>query len=115
MTQQKWDPQVVTRRSIHKTAVGAGLATMAYGPFTGKVLGANEQVRLGVVGMRGQGSHDSFSLSRCPGVTVSAACDMERRELDKYVSRYHDEFKTPPRAWETADALGVRGCVRNMG
>ena len=54
--------QGMTRRGFTKTltSTGVGLAAMAQGPFVQKVLGANEQINMAVIGVRGQGRHDSY-------------------------------------------------------
>ncbi|MGI6454576.1 MAG: Gfo/Idh/MocA family protein [bacterium] len=85
--------QGMTRRGFTKTltSTGVGLAAMAQGPFVQKVLGANEQINMAVIGVRGQGRHDSYQLMNCEGVKFVAACDVDQRELEHYLSRVEDE------------------------
>ena len=88
----------MSRRNFHKTAsgIGLGLTAMATGPFPAKVLGANERVLMGAIGLHGQGTSDSNDLMSTKNVQFIAACDVDQRELDKFVNRfssakpYHD-------------------------
>jgi predicted dehydrogenase len=76
--------RTTTRRTFLKTAslaaAGvAGLPAVSYG----RILGSAERVRVAVVGLHGRGSEHINALSRCRNVTVSAVCDVDRRELDR--------------------------------
>lgn len=48
-----------------------------------RVLGANEALRLGVVGLNGRGSELVGSFRRVPGVRIAALCDVDRAVLDR--------------------------------
>ncbi|MEY3162271.1 MAG: hypothetical protein RIT25_2262, partial [Planctomycetota bacterium] len=47
------------------------------------MLGANEALRLGVVGLNGRGSELVGSFRRLPGVRIAALCDVDRAVLDR--------------------------------
>jgi len=64
-------------------AVGA-FATMTAAPFSQRVLGANDRISIGTIGARGQGTNVSSNLVKCPGVECIAACDVDRRVLDRF-------------------------------
>ena len=53
-----------------------------YGFSTGNVLGANERIRLGVIGMGRQGTDDMQNFMK-HGVEVAAVCDVFQPQLDK--------------------------------
>jgi predicted dehydrogenase len=53
-----------------------------YGFSTGNVLGANERIRLGVIGMGRQGVDDMQNFMQ-HGVEVAAVCDVFQPQLDK--------------------------------
>jgi predicted dehydrogenase len=76
-----------TRRTFLKASLGAGLATVA--PFS-KVRGANGDIRVGVVGIRGQGSNHIKWFSRIPGVRVVAICDPDRAFLDREEQKFKE-------------------------
>ena len=58
-------------------AVGAALAI----PHS-RVLGANDDIRVGVVGFRGQGGGHINRFLTIPGVRLVALCDVDRKVLD---------------------------------
>src|SRR5512143_1751365 len=70
-----------TRREFitSSMAVGAGLA-MA-GPAS-RVLGANNDIRLAIVGVGGQGGGHMGYFSKIPGVRLVAICDADKTHLD---------------------------------
>ncbi len=84
----------ITRRSFNKKTIGAGLgiAAMITGPFPSKVLGANDRVLMGAIGLRNQGTNDARDLMRTNEVQFIAACDVDQRELDKFADRFDGEF-----------------------
>ncbi len=69
------------RRSFLKTgAVAAGLVTAA---SYKKVLGANDRIRLAVVGVRGRGWDHVKGYNTIPGVEISYFCDIDENVLRK--------------------------------
>ena len=81
-----------TRRTLMKTAaVGAG--ALALGP-TAKVLGANEQVRVGFVALGGRAMGLLGSFSKLPNVKVAGLCDVDSEKLGKVAGKYPDAFAT---------------------
>ena len=78
----------VTRRGL--LATGAALA-----PFS-RVMGANDTIRLGVVGVGstvkigGKGKGDARDFAKIPGVKVAAFCDVDHANLDPEVKKWRD-------------------------
>ena len=70
----------ITRREfITKSAIGvAGLSAASWA----RVLGANDAIRVGVVGVRGQGFGHVKMLSKIEGVRIVALCDADRDVLE---------------------------------
>src|SRR5262245_46695548 len=72
----------IERRDFIKTSIVAagGVAassTETFGaPATGAVLGANDQIRVGVIGCGGQANWDASDFSRQPNVKIVALCDV---------------------------------------
>src|SRR6266513_4158638 len=67
----------IERREFLKTtgkAVTAGAAALALG---GKILGANDRVRVAVCGVRGRGNDHIHGFSRVPGTEIAALCDVD--------------------------------------
>ncbi len=71
------------------------LGTGALAPFS-RVLGANDTIRLGVVGVGstvkigGKGKGDARDFAKIPGVRVAAFCDVDRANLDPEVKKWRD-------------------------
>jgi len=71
----------IGRRRFLKGALAGG-AVVALSPHA-RVLGANEEVRVAVVGFRSQGGNHIKWLRGLPGVRVVALCDPDRSVLDR--------------------------------
>ncbi|MHC4540475.1 MAG: Gfo/Idh/MocA family protein [Planctomycetota bacterium] len=77
-----------TRRRFLKGTL-AGASAVALAPYS-RVLGANDDVRVGVVGFRGQGSNHIKYFSRIPGVRLVALCDADRNVIDREVGKLRE-------------------------
>lgn len=75
----------ITRRSFTKCALAAG-GSLTVAPHA-RALGANDDVRVGVVGFRGQGSLHLRLLRELSGVRVVAVCDVDQSVLDRELQR----------------------------
>src|SRR5258708_26767602 len=80
----KKEPNGVNRRDVLKT--GAGGAAMTGVTFITNpegVFGANDRVRIAVVGVRGRGGNHIDTYSKIPGADVVAICDPDKNVADK--------------------------------
>jgi len=77
----------LTRRDFVKSTavIGAAIAM----PFS-KVRGANNDLRVGVAGIRGRGNGLSNEFNDLEGVRVVALCDVDSEVLEKRVKQYKD-------------------------
>ncbi len=66
-------------------AVGAGFALAA--PYS-RARGANDSIRLAVVGVGGQGSNHTKYFSRIDGVRLVAVCDPDQGHIDRRVEDF---------------------------
>ncbi len=78
----------MTRRDFIRGGVGTGAGLAAFGGITfitdaGRVFGANDRVRVAVVGVRGQGWAHVEEYSKMPSVEVAALCDVDESVLNK--------------------------------
>ena len=74
------NPENPARRSFLKTGVvAAGLTAASYK----RVLGANDRVRIAVVGVRGRGWDHVAGYHSIPGVEISYFCDIDENVLRK--------------------------------
>ena len=81
-----------TRRELVLT--GAALSAASYS----RVLGANDRIRLGVIGCGSRGTHVSGLFASKPDVQVTALCDVYRARIDKL-----RPTRTPPPSAITAN------------
>jgi len=75
-------PATTRRTFLKRSCVAAGAAALAVAPHA-RVLGANDDLRVGVVGFHGQGGVHIRLLRELPGVRVVALCDADRDVLDR--------------------------------
>ena len=66
--------RVISRRRF---LVGAAAAGAAFSLFPGRVLGANDRVNIGIIGLGGKGSAHLGDFSKIPGVEIIAVCDAD--------------------------------------
>jgi len=79
----------MTRRNFVKGSMAAGAAMALVSPFS-RVRGANDDIRVAVVGLRSQGSNHINWFRKIPGVRVVAICDADRSILDREVKKFRD-------------------------
>lgn len=70
------------REFLNKTAKTAALASIAISAGTHSILGANERIRLGVIGVGGRGT-DRFRTAMKLGAEVVALCDVNQIVLEQ--------------------------------
>ena len=75
--------QKATRRTFLKTSCLAAGATALTAASYARVLGANDDIRVAVVGFHGQGSVHLGCLRGLPGVRLTGLCDADRSVLDR--------------------------------
>lgn len=93
-----------TRRSFLKTsalAVGAGLTARLSSSAWANPRGANEAVRLGLVGLSWKGTAHIKQLLKQPGARIVALCDVDPRPLARAVEQVRGAGLTP---FATTDA-----------
>lgn len=78
----------MTRRSLLKRSLGVGVA-LSIAPHS-RVLGANDEIRMGVVGFRSQGRVHIRALNELPGARVVALCDADEDVLRKEMKSFGD-------------------------
>ncbi|MBI5852774.1 MAG: Gfo/Idh/MocA family oxidoreductase [Planctomycetes bacterium] len=78
----------VSRREV---LFGAALA-----PFA-RVLGGNDDLRIGVVGLRSRGWDHVTGFAALPGVRVVALCDVDRAVLGQRVEEFQKKYGATPR------------------
>jgi hypothetical protein len=76
--------QVSRRQFVRAGALGA--AAMSF-PFVGNVLGANDRINVGCIGVAGKGDSDTDDTAHCGGNLV-ALCDVDERHLNAKAKKF---------------------------
>ncbi len=87
------------RREFLKTTgevMTAGAAALAFG---GRVLGANDRVRVAVCGTRGRGKDHIRGFAKVPGVEIAALCDVDERVLSQRLKDVEDLGLPRPKSY----------------
>jgi hypothetical protein len=72
------------RQFIRTGAIGAAAVSF---PFIGRVLGANDKINVGCIGVAGKGDSDTDDTARCGGNLV-ALCDVDERHLNAKAQKF---------------------------
>ena len=83
----------ITRRIFLQTAA-SGAAVFPLAAAARRVLGSNEDIRIGVVGLNGRGRNHINGFRRLPGVRVAALCDVDARILQREMQRFTGRGET---------------------
>jgi predicted dehydrogenase len=76
-----------SRRTFLKTSALAAAGTVLPARSWANVLGANDDIRVAVIGLNGRGMNHLSSLARIEGVRIVAICDPDTAVLDKAKAR----------------------------
>ena len=85
----------IDRRDFLKStgkAVTVGAAALALG---GRILGANDRVRVAICGLRGRGKDHLHGFSRVPNVEVATFCDIDESILSQRLKDVSDTNSKP--------------------
>ncbi len=82
--------QKVNRRSFLRTCsqTTGGIAAVTLLARVNKVLGANDRIRVAVVGIHGQGKQHIAEFHNQPGAEVIALCDVDENVLKERATQY---------------------------
>src|SRR5262245_45145599 len=81
----------LSRRSFLKTAAVASSALAIPAVSWNRVLGANDALRVAIVGFKGRGADHINGFLKVPGVRIAALCDCDQRVLDGAVRKLKDQ------------------------
>jgi len=80
----------LTRRDFIKSSMAAGAATVLAAPYS-RARGANDDIRLAVVGVGGQGGNHMKYFQDCKGVRLVAICDPDRKHVQDRAASFGKE------------------------
>ncbi len=87
--------KVFTRRDFIKSSIASGTVLAATAAFSrskpfARILGANDNVRVAVAGIRSKGAQHIELFHELPGVTVAAICDPDQELLDREAAKFQE-------------------------
>jgi predicted dehydrogenase len=90
--------EIDRRRFIRTTGevISVGAATLA---LRGRVLGANDRVRVAICGTRGRGKDHIRGFAKVPGAEIAALCDVDERVLGQRLKDVEDLGKPRPKSY----------------
>jgi predicted dehydrogenase len=77
----------LTRRSFLKTLAAAGTVAIAGTKASGKILGANDRLRVAVAGLNGRGSAHVGAYAKMENVEIAYLVDADKRVLGRYLKQ----------------------------
>ena len=80
----------LTRRTFLRTSVLTASALALPARSWARVIGANDDIRLAVVGFNGQGKGHIEGFRKIPGVRVVALCDVDKDVLEKEAAKFRE-------------------------
>jgi len=83
--------KIFTRRDFMKSSIAAGAGLALASPFS-RVRGANDAVRIAVVGIKGRGGSHISAFGEMDGVQVTALCDVDRKVLDSNAGAFEKKY-----------------------
>src|SRR6266511_698526 len=83
----------LTRRSFLKRSLATSAALSLPARFWAQVPGANDDLRVAVIGFNGQGKSHIHSLTGIKGVRIVALCDVDRTVLEREAKELEKEGK----------------------
>lgn len=88
----------VTRRKFIKTSASAAAVAFAAPYIIPKsIRGANDQINLAVIGIRGRGKSHISKLGAIPGVKIHTICDCDENLFPKRVKELEEKFGYAPK------------------
>jgi hypothetical protein len=91
--------QHITRRNFLKGSVATGVGLALASPFS-RVRGANDDIRVAVVGINGRGGSHIDEFRKMAGVRLAALCDVDRKVLERGAKLFADKNEKVGRAYE---------------
>jgi len=82
----------ITRRDFVKRSIAVGAGLTLASPFS-RVRGANDDIRVAVVGINGRGGSHISNFDKMEGVRVAGLCDVDRRVLERRAKPFKDRNK----------------------
>ena len=86
--------RTITRRNFLKSSAAAGAAMSFPASSWARIMGANDAIRLAIVGFNGRGKNHITEFGKVDGVRLIALCDVDRDVLAREAKKLADSGKT---------------------
>lgn len=91
----------ITRKEFIRTAAGGmtGLALSSALPFNamGRVLGANDQLNVAVMGVNSRGAYLAVKFAEAENTRITHICDVDSRAMEKTIQVIEDQYAYKPK------------------
>ena len=84
------------KKSAQTTAAVAAAGAIVGPFFSGKVLGANDQINIAHIGIRGQGGSHIHGFGKIPGVKIKTLCDIDENLFPKRLAEIEEAHGYKP-------------------
>lgn len=84
------------RGFLQSTLVGAGVAISGT-KASGRIVGANDTVRIAVAGLNGRGKEHVDAFARIPGVEIAYLVDPDRRTFEPRLKQLREKSRSEPK------------------
>ncbi len=82
----------LTRRNFIKSSIAAGATMVLAAPYS-RVHGANDDIRIAVIGVGSQGSKHIDYFHKLQGVRVAAICDADQSHISRCAKEYEKKYE----------------------
>ncbi len=86
MTSARWNRREFMGRSLVAAGVGAGFA-IGGTKSSGRIIGANDTIRIAVAGLNGRGESHVAGFGKLPGVEIACLVDPDSRTYDRRIKQ----------------------------
>ncbi len=94
----------LTRRDFIKSSMITGATIAMAAPYS-RALGANDDIRIAIVGVGGQGSNHIGFFHKLEGVRIVAICDADEEHLNKQASEFEKKYEQKVRTYRDVREL----------
>ncbi|MBD3378732.1 gfo/Idh/MocA family oxidoreductase [candidate division KSB1 bacterium] len=92
-------PEMSRRRFVKNSGILTGTA-LAYSTLPSTVLGANDKINVGVIGVRNMGNSNAKDFVETGRAHVTAFADVDRQILDKRINEFKELTGKAPKAYD---------------
>ncbi|MFV0505264.1 MAG: Gfo/Idh/MocA family protein [Bacteroidales bacterium] len=88
------------RAFIKKSAIGVAGMAFAGNVMASGIVGANDKINVGIIGLRSRAKAHLGALAKCRNVNVIAICDVDKRFLEEFSKLVEKDFGKAPKYYK---------------